>query len=113
MNNGTVPRSPAAEQERVLACAFADRLDALRGERGLTQETFARAAGLTPSSLARIRTAPRKIHLSLIQRVCRALQVTYDDLLSGLPEVTERYTRTNRAGVSARPTCTPRCDDME
>lgn len=102
MNDGTVRRSPAAEQERVLAAAFADRLDALRHERGLTQEALARAAGLTPPSLARIRTAPRKVHLSLIQRVCRALNVTYDDLLSGLPEVTERYTRANRAGISTR-----------
>lgn len=92
------PATPAGVQERELAAAFAARLKVPRHQRGLTQEALAMAAGLTMSSLYRIGSAPRKINLGLIQRLCRALDVTHDELLRDLPQITERWTRANRAG---------------
>lgn len=94
--SGPGPATPAGVQERELAAAFAARVEVLRHQRGLTKEALAMAAGLTMSSLYRIDSAPRKIHLGLIQRLCRALDVTHDELLRDLPQITERWTRTRR-----------------
>jgi transcriptional regulator with XRE-family HTH domain len=94
--------TPAGVQEQELAAAFAVRVRQLRTQRELTQEQVARAAGLSVSWLRRVEKSPRSeisprsITLALIQRFCAAFDVTYDELLGGLPVMTERYTRKNR-----------------
>jgi transcriptional regulator with XRE-family HTH domain len=88
--------TPAAAQERALARAFAARVRELRHARRLSQDQLAIAAGVSTSWLCRVENAPRTITLGLIQRLCRGLDVTHDELLGDLPLVTERYSRANR-----------------
>lgn len=88
--------TPAGAQERALSFAFAARLAELREQRRLSQDELARAAGISASWLRRVESAPRSITLGLIQRLCTALDVSHDELLGGLPGITERYSRANR-----------------
>ena len=99
MSEDAVKPTTVVDQERALAAAFATRVRTLRREKGLTQEALAMAAGLTMSSLYRIES--RKINLALIQRLCRALEVTHGELLNGLPQITERWTRASRTSTPA------------
>jgi transcriptional regulator with XRE-family HTH domain len=88
--------TPAGAQERALAVAFAARVRALRQQKNISQRALARAAGLSVSWLGRVESSPRSITLALIDRLRRALDVSYDELLGDLPPITERYSRANR-----------------
>ncbi len=92
----TPTTTPAGAQERALAAAFAARVRALREQKNLSQGNLAHAAGLSISWLGRVESSPRTITLALIDRLRRALDVSYDELLGDLPPITERYTRANR-----------------
>jgi transcriptional regulator with XRE-family HTH domain len=83
--------TPVAEEERVLASAFAARIRELREQRGLSHERLAWAAGVSSSSLSRGQSGARRITLALIQRLTFALNVTHDELLGGLPTLSERH----------------------
>jgi transcriptional regulator with XRE-family HTH domain len=88
--------TPAGAEERALSVAFAARVAELRAQRRLSQEQLAVAAGISASWLGRVESAPRSITLGLVQRLCGALEVSHDELLGGLPKLTERYSRANR-----------------
>lgn len=59
------------------------RLRHRRRSRGLTLDTVARDAGISPSALSLIETGRREARLSTLQGICRALQSSLDDMLRG------------------------------
>ena len=98
MSDSPHPPSPAFEEELALSAAFTARVAELRDEKGFSQARLARNVGVTESWLWRIQSNPRKITLALIMRLSRALAVTPDELLAGLPAPTSSRTQLKRSG---------------
>jgi transcriptional regulator with XRE-family HTH domain len=88
--------TPAAAQERELAKAFVERVRQLREAKSLSLLQLARKAGISESWLTKVETQPRSITLPLIQRLCTGLEVDPNELLNGLPVLTETARRANR-----------------
>lgn len=65
--------------------AFASRITALRLERGLTQQTLARAAGIDPGQLSRLERGMLP-SLPLVVRIAGALGVAPADLFASAAE---------------------------
>ena len=65
-----------------LSAALAASVRMARAERRLTQEQFADALGLGRASLADIESGRRKIAVDDLEPLCRALGVTFADLLA-------------------------------
>jgi transcriptional regulator with XRE-family HTH domain len=62
---------------------FADRLRALRAERGHTQQSLADATGLTRQYLARLETGTREPSWEVVLRLARAMEVATDTFAPG------------------------------
>ena len=90
--------TPAALEERALVQAFGARVRKSRIEQGLPQTELAALANVTVSWITRIEQGGHRTNVSLavIQRLARALEMTYDELLDGLPVVSQRHSRANR-----------------
>jgi len=63
---------------------FGKRLRALRGAKGLSQESLANKAGLHRSYVWGIENGKRNVSLENIVRIARALRVLPCDLLAGI-----------------------------
>lgn len=61
--------------------SFADRLAALRKQRGLTQETLADLIGITKTQVYRYESNGSQPTLDVIKRLAIALSVTTDELI--------------------------------
>jgi transcriptional regulator with XRE-family HTH domain len=90
--------TPAALEERALVQAFGARVRTSRIEQGLPQTELAALANVTVSWITRIEQGRHRTNVSLamIQRLARALEMTYDELLDGLPVVSQRHSWENR-----------------
>ena len=62
--------------------AFGRRIRFFRRERGLTQEQLAELAGLSASFLGHIERGSRVASLDTLMRLCRAMEITPNDLLT-------------------------------
>jgi transcriptional regulator with XRE-family HTH domain len=102
--------TPAALEERALVQAFGARVRTSRIEQGLPQTELAALANVTVSWITRIEQGRHRTNVSLamIQRLARALEMTYDELLDGLPVVSQRHSRANRRVPLIPPKTDPR-----
>jgi transcriptional regulator with XRE-family HTH domain len=68
-------------QENNFLKRFGDRLEALRVERGFTQEELAAEAGFSRSYYTEIETGKRNISLLNLRKLARCLHVSLSELL--------------------------------
>jgi transcriptional regulator with XRE-family HTH domain len=68
-----------------LQVAVGGRIRERRKASGLSQEEFARRAGIERSFFARIERGTQNVSLDTLGRIALALQVDLGDLLDGLP----------------------------
>ncbi len=70
---------PRTRDENLLM-ALGARLQAMRKERGFTQEALAEAIGIQPVTLSRLETGQRALSLSVLSNAAEALECSLGDL---------------------------------
>ena len=65
-------------------------LEALRLMHGLTQAELAEAVDVTTNHISHVENGSSGISLKLILKICRALKITPNDILSGEYDTTEK-----------------------
>ncbi|MFE6778996.1 helix-turn-helix domain-containing protein [Streptomyces sp. NPDC057702] len=91
----TPPDEPAAELPTV-----APRLRDLRRRSGLTLETAAQRAGLSPAHLSRLETGRRQPSLPMLLALARTYGITVSDLLGEVPAEQDPIVRAERMEAS-------------
>jgi transcriptional regulator with XRE-family HTH domain len=88
----------------------AKRLAVARRQRGLSQEGLAAMLGIAVKNLQRIESGKQNLSLATLERICAALGITAETLLSGAPAPAERLRlppileRLSAAGYQVRAT---------
>ena len=62
---------------------FAEKLKTLRGNKGLTQEEFAREINVTKGAVAMWETGKRTPDLAMIKKIAAYFDITVDELIGG------------------------------
>jgi transcriptional regulator with XRE-family HTH domain len=71
----------AKKQSAPPATTIGDRIRAARTARSLTHEALARAAGLSLDTVQKLQAGKREPSASVIVALCRALEISADELL--------------------------------
>jgi transcriptional regulator with XRE-family HTH domain len=79
------PRSLAHAEQRLITGLFMDRVDELRTERYITIEHLACWSGISKNTIHKTRRTLNDPRLYNVLRLRDALEVTFDELLGGLP----------------------------
>ena len=71
-------------------CEIGGRIRNLRIERGISQETLAERADITPVYISQIERAARHASLPVLMRLATALDTNIEYLLTGVAEVSKK-----------------------
>jgi len=78
-----MPHPLTKQQEKTLR-KIADRIKAIRNEKGLTQEQVAHAIGKDPQSIYRLETGKINPSIIYLTEVCKGLGIELSELVQGL-----------------------------
>ena len=68
-----------------------ERLKRARLSKGLTQETLAESLNISIAYLSRIETGTTKINLKRLSEICKLLDISESEILSGVSEDSKNY----------------------